>query len=62
MQPLQLLYHCKNTCDTPLKLELSMSYKHPLGVEKVTPLVPFISESNPWKCACYQDIYNVQYQ
>ena len=25
-----------------------MSQKHPLGVEKVTTLVPFIFESNPW--------------
>ena len=25
-----------------------MAQKHPLGVEKVTPLVPFISKSNPW--------------
>mgnify|MGYP001794607022 FL=1 len=48
MQPLQLLYHGKNTFDTPSKLELSMSHKHPLGVEKVTTLVHFIFESNPW--------------
>ena len=25
-----------------------MSQKHPLGVEKLTTLVPFICESNPW--------------
>ena len=25
-----------------------MSQKHPLGVDKVTTLVPFIFESNPW--------------
>ena len=48
MQPHQLLYHGKNSFDTLSKLELSMSQKHPLGVEKVTTLVPFILESNPW--------------
>ena len=50
MQPLQLLYHGKNTFDTPSKLELSMSHKHSLGIEKVTTVVPFIFESNPWVC------------
>ena len=38
MQPLQLLYQGKNIFDTPSKLELSLSHKHPLGVEKVTTL------------------------
>ena len=34
--------------DTPSKLELNMSQKHPLGIEKVTSLVPSTFESNPW--------------
>ena len=40
--------HGKNLFDTPSKLELSISHKHPLGVEKVTTLVPSIFESNHW--------------
>ena len=46
-QPLQLLYHVQDTFVTPSKLELKMSQKHTLGVEKVTTPVPFIFESNP---------------
>ena len=48
-QPVQLLYNGKNTFVTPSKLELKMSQNHPLGVQKVTTLVPFIFESNPWE-------------
>ena len=47
-QPVQLLYNGKNTFVTPSKLKLKMSQNHPLGVDKVTTLVPFIFESNPW--------------
>ena len=48
MQPLQLLLYVENAFDTPSKSELRMSSKYPLGVEKVTTLVPFILESDPW--------------
>ena len=33
-----------------------MSQKHPLGVEKLTTLVPFIGESNP------QGLYTLQFE
>ena len=36
------------TLATPSKLKLKMSHKEPLGVEKVTTLVPFIFQFKPW--------------